>query len=211
MLKVLTEAAKFISNCDCFVCIILTHGSKDGLYGTDDELINLETVTSLFRRDECPSLDGKPKIFLVEAYQRPQPGGEPAKNQFSIPSLLEYDFLIFCHNVAPLGRQGKRHGPSFQLASFVVDVFEEYAAEEHLMDMMLRVNRRTKINAQMPPSWLVSTLTMRVRFLRKLSVFQVKKMTLQSAVRSISPPLSSPVFELSRLQFPELEPKSAGE
>ncbi|CAH3167928.1 unnamed protein product [Pocillopora meandrina] len=33
---------------DCFVCVILSHGSKDRIYGTDDISINIEAITSCF-------------------------------------------------------------------------------------------------------------------------------------------------------------------
>ena len=63
MLKLLTETAeKDFSKYDCFVCVILSHGSKDGIYGTDDEVINIEAITSLFRRDECSSLEGNQRF-----------------------------------------------------------------------------------------------------------------------------------------------------
>ena len=63
MLKLLTETAeKDFSKNDCFVCVILSHGSKDGIYGTDDEVINIEAITSLFRRDECSSLEGNQRF-----------------------------------------------------------------------------------------------------------------------------------------------------
>ena len=49
MLKLLTETAeKDFSKYDCFVFVILSHGSKDGIYGTDDEVINIEAINSLF-------------------------------------------------------------------------------------------------------------------------------------------------------------------
>ena len=68
MLLLLKETAeKDFSRYDCFVCVILSHGSKDGIYETDEEVINIEAITPLFRRDECPSLEGKPKIFLIQA------------------------------------------------------------------------------------------------------------------------------------------------
>ena len=93
MLKLLTETAeKDFSKYDCFVCVILSHGSKDGIYGTDDEVINIEAITSLFRRDECSSLEGKPKIFLIQACRGNQRDIVPVESDsdpvvFSNPSL----------------------------------------------------------------------------------------------------------------------------
>jgi len=62
--------------------VIKSYGSKDGIYGTDDEVINLETITALFSQNKCPSLKGKPKIFLIKAVQRGDrvPGSDPSSS-----------------------------------------------------------------------------------------------------------------------------------
>jgi len=52
---------------DCLMVAILTHGIKGKLYGTDGELIPVEDLTKLFNGYRCPSLIGKPKIFLLQA------------------------------------------------------------------------------------------------------------------------------------------------
>ena len=67
MLKALTDTAQrdFSSN-DCFCCIIRSTGTEHGICGTDDKPIDIKTITSLFTSDKCPSLDGKPKIFVLE-------------------------------------------------------------------------------------------------------------------------------------------------
>ena len=137
MLKLLTETAeKDFSKYDCFVCVILSHGSKDGIYGTDDEVINIEAITSLFRRDECSSLEGKPKIFLFQACRGNQRDIVPVESDsdpmvFSNPSLpADADFLI-CFASAP-GHQ----------SDSLLEVFKEHAEREHVMDTMLRVNNQ---------------------------------------------------------------------
>ena len=84
MLKALTDTAQrdFSSN-DCFCCIIRSTGAEHGICGTDDKPIDIKTITSLFTSDKCPSLDGKPKIFVLE----------PAKLKYRSRafSLLEYE------------------------------------------------------------------------------------------------------------------------
>ena len=149
MLTLLTDTAeRDFSKYDCFVCVILSHGSKDGIYGTDDEVINIEAITSLFRRDECPSLEGKPKIFLIQACRGNQRDRLPVESDsdpvvvVSSPSLpSDADFLI-CFASAP-GHQSYRH-PSLGswFISAVFEVFKEHAGKEHIMDMMLRVNNQ---------------------------------------------------------------------
>ena len=67
MLKALTDTAqRDFSNNDCFCCIIRSTGTEHGICGTDDKPIDIKTITSLFTSDKCPSLDGKPKIFVLQ-------------------------------------------------------------------------------------------------------------------------------------------------
>ena len=148
MLLLLEETAeKYFPRYDCFVCVVLSHGSKDGIYETDEETINIEAITSLFRRDECPSLEGKPKIFLIQACRGNQRDIVPVVSDsdpmvFSNPSLpADADFLI-CFASSP-GHQSYRQpllGSWFISAVFAV--FKEHAEREHIMDMMLRVNNQ---------------------------------------------------------------------
>ncbi|XP_022784494.1 uncharacterized protein LOC111325054 isoform X1 [Stylophora pistillata] len=146
MVETLSETAeKDLNRYDCFVCVILTHGSKDGVYGTDDAVIRIEAITSYFRRDACPSLEGKPKIFLIQACRGSQQDRVPIESDsFPVPCAssslpADADFLI-CFSSAP-GHESYRHpehGTWF--ISTVVETFKKYAEREDLLKMMLRVN-----------------------------------------------------------------------
>ena len=66
--RVFNEAASIDhKKFDCLIVAILTHGIKGKLYGTDGELIPVEDLTKLFNGYRCPSLIGKPKIFILQA------------------------------------------------------------------------------------------------------------------------------------------------
>uniref|UniRef100_A0A8C3SPT1 Caspase-6 n=1 Tax=Chelydra serpentina TaxID=8475 RepID=A0A8C3SPT1_CHESE len=54
------------SDADCFVCVFLSHGEDNHVYAYDAK-IKVQTVTNMFRGDKCPSLVGKPKIFIIQA------------------------------------------------------------------------------------------------------------------------------------------------
>ena len=148
MLSLLKETAeKDFSKYDCFVCVILSHGSKDGIYGTDEEVINIEAITSLFRRNECPSLEGKPKIFLIQACRGNQRDRVPVESDsdpmvFSNRSLpADADFLI-CFASAPGHQSYRQASLGSWFINSVFEVFKEHAEREHIMDMMLRVNNQ---------------------------------------------------------------------
>ena len=148
MVEILSETAeKDFSRYDCFLCVILSHGLKDGILGIDDEKIKIEAITSNFRRDACPSLDGKPKIFLIQACRGSiqdrvhiETDSEPVScASSSLPA--DADFLI-CFATAPGHLSYRQPALGSWFISTVVAVFKEHAEREHLMDMMSRVNNR---------------------------------------------------------------------
>uniref|UniRef100_A0A8C6TNU3 Caspase-6 n=1 Tax=Neogobius melanostomus TaxID=47308 RepID=A0A8C6TNU3_9GOBI len=64
---VLSEAAQSShSDADCFMLIFLSHGEQDQIYAYDGK-ISIQDITALFKGDKCPSLAGKPKIFILQA------------------------------------------------------------------------------------------------------------------------------------------------
>ena len=59
---------------------IMTHGADgDMLYGSDGELIALDELVAFFEADKCPSLKGKPKIFILHCCRGE--GEEPAHRE----------------------------------------------------------------------------------------------------------------------------------
>ncbi|XP_053112397.1 caspase-6 isoform X4 [Hemicordylus capensis] len=51
---------------DCFMCVFLSHGEGDHIYSYDAK-IQIQSLTEMFKGDKCPSLVGKPKIFVIQA------------------------------------------------------------------------------------------------------------------------------------------------
>ena len=68
MLSTLQHVAKLDHrSMDSLVVCILTHGVEGQLYGSDEELIPVEMVFKPFNGYNCPTLVGKPKVFLMQA------------------------------------------------------------------------------------------------------------------------------------------------
>lgn len=55
------------SQFDCLIVAVLTHGINGKLYSTDGDLIPVDDFTGFFDGNNCPSLIGKPKIFIIQA------------------------------------------------------------------------------------------------------------------------------------------------
>lgn len=45
----------------------MTHGEKNSIYLSDGSLIPVNSVWQEFEANKCPTLAGKPKIFLIQA------------------------------------------------------------------------------------------------------------------------------------------------
>ena len=68
MLSTLKQASKLDHrHMDSLVVCILTHGVEGQLYGTDEELVPVDMVFKPFNGYNCPTLIGKPKLFLMQA------------------------------------------------------------------------------------------------------------------------------------------------
>jgi len=85
---------------DAFVLVILSHGNKDGVYGTNGARTNgepaedagfvlLDEITSFFDGSKCPSLGGKPKMFFIQACQ----GGDIKLVIFLLTGIWKWNYL----------------------------------------------------------------------------------------------------------------------
>lgn len=62
-----------------FVCL-LSHGEEGFIFGTDGRKLQLDSVFKLFDNSNCPTLLGKPKIFVIQACR----GGKCISENFSV-------------------------------------------------------------------------------------------------------------------------------
>ncbi|NP_001296636.1 caspase-8 [Hydra vulgaris] len=54
---------------DCFVCCILSHGYRNGIYGSDGSRLSFEELWTTVEDASSESLQGKPKLFFIQACQ----------------------------------------------------------------------------------------------------------------------------------------------
>ena len=55
------------SNVDCLMCIILSYGDQGIIYGSDRPVYT-ENILTWFGGKVCPSLAGKPKLFIFQVF-----------------------------------------------------------------------------------------------------------------------------------------------
>jgi len=54
---------------DMFVMCILSHGEDKHFYSSDGGRIKIKDIMNRFDGQNCPALNGKPKLFFVQACQ----------------------------------------------------------------------------------------------------------------------------------------------
>ncbi len=112
---------------DCFLCFVLSHGSRQMVYATDGEPLSIKGLIEPFK--QCKSLLAKPKVFIIESCQvtermkqrsrinlfsKSRNSFYDSKGDLTSPSMLlldensrknsgEADMLIFQTTVEPIG------------------------------------------------------------------------------------------------------------
>ncbi|CAK8671577.1 unnamed protein product [Clavelina lepadiformis] len=168
LLEILQDmAAKDHTGSDCFVCAILSHGDDGCVYGTDG-IIKIRKLVDMFRGDICPSLAGKPKIFIFQAcrgtkHEIPVPPAQDVvdgpmadeDDEFHTvvvdsgptPTLPSASDFLFCYSVA----EGYySHRDTLYGSWYVQDftsvmnslVFKEGSESVDFLDVLTAVHRR---------------------------------------------------------------------
>jgi len=136
---------------ECFVCIFLSHGGVDCVYAKDGPIMISELAKD-FRGDNCKSLNGKPKIFIIQACRGcdTDPGtcseGPLDVEINKIP--VEADFL-YCFATVPgyVCFLNRDNGSWF--LEILSDVFRRNAGDRYdILDMLTLVNRLVGIKYQ---------------------------------------------------------------
>lgn len=58
---------KALKDHDALAVIILSHGSDEGIYGTDHVIVSVDTILEFFNNQNCFRLRNKPKMFFLSA------------------------------------------------------------------------------------------------------------------------------------------------
>lgn len=100
---IIDETSKSVdhSDNDCILIAAMSHGDHGSIYAKD-KAYAIETLWSPFTPDKCPSLAGKPKVFILQACQgvKRDEGFQMRRSQTDGPSTKYYkipkyaDFFI---------------------------------------------------------------------------------------------------------------------
>ena len=150
-------ASKDHSRYDCFVLWLMSHGDKDLVYGSDGEEILLETVRELFSNSSCRSLDGKPKVFFIQACRgdrdefvesdKPNPAPQkslPLSKGCEAANQVSHSRTHFLEAYSTVdgfvSYRNKDQGSYY--VQCLDEVFRERVKEDDVATMLTEVNRR---------------------------------------------------------------------
>lgn len=154
---------RILAKVDCMVLAVLSHGTADNVIcGVDEKMINvMDEICPIFSPQKCPSLSGKPKMYIFNACR-----GE--KNGHSTPLLspsvtvhvdelqrdgpnvvgdyrsqvLDNQDILLCYSTFPGYASYRDPEKGSWFVQEFVEVFREQAYDEHVMDMLTEVNKK---------------------------------------------------------------------
>ncbi|ELU11723.1 hypothetical protein CAPTEDRAFT_112689, partial [Capitella teleta] len=133
---------------DCFVCCLLTHGKEGKIFGSNGKSVYIKTIMDFFTAESSKTLQGKPKIFFVNACQGKEiqrvtqvetdsVGRNP--NRETIPNGT--DFLVGFATVPGFACFRSKADGSWYIQC-LCEVLTEFAQSEDLLGILTEVNKR---------------------------------------------------------------------
>lgn len=171
--KVLDQAAQEDhAEADTLLVAVMSHGSEGTVYAKD-MAYPVERLWNRFTVKKCPSLAGKPKIFLVQAC-RGNKINEGARVQYDGESknykLPNFSDVVVAYSTIPgfLSWRDTRKGSWFMQG--VCEALDEYKYSEDILSILTEVCRKVSMNfengyAMQTPC--ISSMLTRKLFFRK--------------------------------------------
>eukprot|EP00794_Sanderia_malayensis_P019536 gene19536-21467_t len=154
--KAMDISEKDFKKYDSFFFVMISRGCEDLITGVKpEESVAVESITDRFTIDNCPSLENKPKFFIIQTHRNENRPKETLSKKDSCSSVStksffsaneEKDFFIiqsnpsanvFSENETAVAN-GVAGGSCF--IDTILRVFSAYHEKEHFQDLILRVN-----------------------------------------------------------------------
>lgn len=163
----------------CCIVTLMSHGEKGFIKMKDGEKVSLEDIFEMFNNKNCPALQEKPKIFIIQACrgERKDNGVETDDEAMDtddvsetrrLPTFSDY-FIIYPTQADHVALRHPRNGSV--MIEAMIEVFKQYGNKWHIADFFTRVNNivvHTEFHLQKEPIKvslvMESTLTKSVYF-----------------------------------------------
>ncbi|KAK6167949.1 hypothetical protein SNE40_021869 [Patella caerulea] len=141
------------TNYDCFAVVILSHGTRDNVCGSDGKLVAIRDLTGPLKPLTCPSLRGKPKLFFIQACQGQERQQGFAYKRDAVPENNidentptrgevipnEADFLLGMATIPGFMSYRKTTGGSWYITK-LCETLNKYASHLDILGLLTMVN-----------------------------------------------------------------------
>lgn len=148
-----------LANVDSMVLAVLSHGTADNMIsGTDGgEIHVINEICPIFSAKNCPSLSRKPKMYIFNACRGNKTGhsilnlsqsiqrDELQKDGLNVAGesqVLDTQDILLCYSTFPGYTSYRDTEKGSWFIQEFVEVFQEQADGEHVLDMLTEINNR---------------------------------------------------------------------
>ena len=171
MLQTMEKVGLYDHRAPCLVVVVMSHGSAEGVWGTDCKPVLVTELMKYITDSKCPTLAGKPKIFLIQACRDSAIG-----NDVYISEPIAPDMDITLATIHGESAFRSSTSGSFFIQAFV-ETMKEYAATKPYKEIITDVtNKLSKI--QVP----VQRTTLRKRLFLKMRPVRVMNTSIPSII-----------------------------
>ncbi|KAM6220722.1 caspase-3 isoform 1-T1 [Rhynchocyon petersi] len=129
-----------------FICVLLSHGDEGVIYGTNGP-VDLKKLTYYFRGDNCRTLTGKPKLFIIQACRGTEldcgiETDSAIDDDMTCQKIpVEADFL-YAYSTAPGYYSWRNSKDGSWFIQSLCAMLNQFAHKLELMHILTRVNRK---------------------------------------------------------------------
>ncbi|XP_066295236.1 caspase-6-like [Branchiostoma lanceolatum] len=151
-----TAAGKGKKKYSCFICIVSSHGDKEGVRSHDNQTVSMAELQAPFLGDSLKCMAGSPKMFIIQACrgEKKQPGVDRADEEpgdegqqdisdvmRSVTTPRDADVLV-AYATTEGFKAYRRQGEGSWFLSEMLEVFKDKVQSDHLLDMLTVVNNK---------------------------------------------------------------------
>lgn len=126
----------------CLVVAVMSHGKSEGILGTDYQLVTVRDLVKYFTSTACQALDGKPKIFIIQACRSTSGEGDDSSTSGSILNSPEMaDIAVMFATVDCQDSYRDVYKGSWFIQA-IVETMEEHAATTSFQEILPIVSNR---------------------------------------------------------------------
>lgn len=109
LLKTLETEQQSQKDCDVFLMFLFSYGNSREIFTKDGQPFKIDNIFDMFDGEKCPKLKGKPKLFIIQTFERDDGSDSPcldADGKLSVNFTLKDDMTVVYTTVK--GKQSKR-------------------------------------------------------------------------------------------------------